>query len=236
MAAAQGAVERLNGQVGTLSGRLDKVDAALADRRQQALRAEATILAAGQLRAALATSKPFARQLAAVRAMVPGDGEITGVLDQMQPYADSGVETSDDLTRDFNRLAPNLVRTAIVGDGNSWWRQALYHVESVISIRRTGADAPGDSTGAVVARAEAKLDEDDLSGAIAMLQALSGAAADLASPWIHDAQHRVAVDAAESDLSRIAISRVSTGTPTGATTTPSPAAAPAPSPAPADGK
>jgi len=232
MAAAQGAVERLNGQVGTLAGRLDKVDAALADRRQQALRAEATILSVGQLRAVLATSKPFAKQLAAVRAMVTGDAEMNGVLDQMQPYADSGVETSDDLTRDFNRLAPNLVRTAVVGDGKSWWRQALYHVESVISIRRTGADAQGDSTGAVVARAEAKLDEDDLPGAIATLQRLSGAAGDLASPWIHDAQHRVAVEAAESDLSRIAIGRVSTGTPTGA----APVPASTPSPAPADAK
>src|SRR6185312_3632950 len=87
MAAAQGAVERLNGQVSGLSGRLDKVDAALADRRQQALRAEATILAVGQLRTALATSKPFAKQLSAVRVLVQGDGEINGVLDQMQPYA-----------------------------------------------------------------------------------------------------------------------------------------------------
>jgi hypothetical protein len=236
MAAAQGAVERLNGQVGSLTGRLDKVDAALADRHQQALRAEATILAVGQLRAALETSKPFAKQLAAVRAMVPGDADVNGVLDQMQPYADSGVETSDDLTRDFNRLAPNLVRTSIVGDGQSWWRQALYHIESVISIRRTGADVQGDSTDAVVARAEAKLDEEDLQGAVAMLQALSGAAADLASPWIHDAQHRVAVDAAESDLSRIAISRVSTGAPTGATAAPASVSPATPSTAPADAK
>jgi len=232
MAAAQGAVERLNGQVGSLSGRLDKVDAALADRHQQALRAEATILSVGQLRAALATSKPFTRQLAAVRAMVPGDADINAVLDQMQPYADGGVETQDDLTRDFSRLAPSLVRTSVVGDGKSWWRQALYHVESVISIRRTGADVQGDSTDAIVARAEAKLDEDDLSGAIAMLQGLSGAAADLASPWIHDAQHRVALDAAESDLSRIAIGRVSTGTPTGSAVAP----LPTPSSAPADAK
>ena len=83
----------------------------------------------------------------------------------------------------------------------------------------------------MVARAEAKLDEEDLQGAIAILQGLSGAAADLASPWIHDAQHRVAIDAAESDLSRIAISRVATGTPTGASAPPPP-----PSPAPADAK
>jgi len=222
VAAAQGEVERLSGQVTGFGARLDQVDAALADRHQQALRAEATILAVGQLRSALETSKPFAKQLAAVRAMVPGDTDMIAVLDQMQPFADTGVETTDDLTRDFGRLAPALVRSAIVGDGQSWWRQALYHIESVISVRRVGADEPGDSTEAIVARAEARLDEDDLQGAIGALQVLTGVAADLASPWIHDAGHRIAVDGAESDLSRLAISRVSSGTPTGA-------AAPAPS-------
>jgi hypothetical protein len=216
VAAAQGELTRLNGEVTSFGTRLDQVDAALADRHQQALRAEATILAVGQLRAALATSKPFAKQLAAVRAMVPGDTDMNAVLDQMQPFADSGVETAEDLSRDFARLAPTLVRSAVLGDGHGWWRQALYHLESVISIRRVGADVPGDSTEAIVARAEAKLDEDDLQGAIGTLQALSGADADLASPWIHDAGHRVAVDGAEADLSRLAIGRVSTGTPTGA--------------------
>jgi hypothetical protein len=216
VAAAQGELQRLNGQVTGFGARLDQVDAALADRHQQALRAEATILAVGQLRTALATSKPFAKQLAAVRAMVPGDADMIAVLDQMQPFADTGVETTDDLTRDFGRLAPALVRSAIVGDGQSWWRQALYHIESVISVRRVGADVPGDSTEAVVARAEARLDEDDLQGAIGALQVLAGVAADLASPWIHDAGHRIAVDGAETDLSRLAISRVSSGTPTGA--------------------
>jgi hypothetical protein len=229
MAATQGSVERLNGQVSSLSGRLDKVDAALADKRQRTLRSEATILAVGQLRAALETSKPFAKQLSGVRALVQGDTEINGVLDQMQPFADSGVETAEDLTRDFNRLARDLVRTAVVGNGQSWWRQAVYHIESVISIRRTGADVQGDSTDAVVARAEAKLDEDDLPAAVETLQALSGAAADLASSWIHDAQHRVAVDAAEADLSRIAIGRIAAGTPAGA-------ASAAPPPAPTDAK
>ena len=226
VAAAQGEVERLSGQVTSFGSRLDQVDAALADRHQQALRAEAAILAVGQLRQALATSKPFAKQLAAVRAMVPGDVDMNAALDQMQPFADTGVETTDDLTRDFGRLAPTLVRSAVVGDGQSWWRQALYHLESVISIRRVGADVPGDSTEAIVARAEAKLDEDDLQGAISTLQALTGADADLASPWIHDAGHRITVDNAESDLNRISVSRVSVGTPTGTSAVATPAAAP----------
>ncbi len=231
-AATQGELERLTGQVTAFGGRLDKVDAALADRRQQALRAEATVLAVGQLRTMLATSKPFAKELSTVRIMVPGDTDMLAVLDQMQPYADTGVETADDLAKDFSRLAPSLVRGAVVGDGQSWWRQAIYHLESIISIRRVGGDVPGDSTEAVVARAEAKLDDGDLPGAIAVLQTLTGNSADAASPWIHDAGHRVAVDNAESDLNRIAISRVSVGKLTGAAPAPV-QAAPTPATAPA---
>jgi hypothetical protein len=229
MAANQGEIERL-------TTRLDKVDSALADRRQQALRAEAVTLAVGQLRAVTATSRPFAKELAAVRALTQGDAELGTPLDQLQPFADSGVPSSDDVTADFKRLAPELVRSAVVGDGQSWWRQALYHLESVISIRRVGENVPGDTTEAIVARTEAKLDDDDLPGAIAVLQALSGAAAELASSWAHDAAHRVAVDSAESDLTRIAIGRIADGTLSGQSQgagQPSQGTAPAAAPQPA---
>jgi hypothetical protein len=210
-AAMQGEVERLSGQVTAFGGRLDKVDAVLADRRQQELRAEAIVLGVGQLRIALAASRPFLKEIAALRAMVGNDAEMVAALDQIQPFADTGVPTADDLTRDFGRIAPVLVRSAVVGDGQSWWRQALYHVETVISIRRVGENTPGETTDAIVARAEGKVDEGDFPGAINILQSLNGLPAEMASSWVHDAGHRVIVDSAEADLSRIAIDRVASG-------------------------
>ena len=231
VAGSQGEIDRLSTQVTAFGTRLDQVDTQLADRRQQALRAEAVVLAVGQLRTALATSKPFAKEIAALRTLVAGDTEMLTVLDPIQSFADSGVPTGDDLTSDFKRLAPTLVRSAIVGNGQGWWRQALYHLESVISIRRVGDDVPGDTTDAVTARAEGKLDEDDLPGAISALQALAGVPAELASPWIHDAGHRVAVNSADSDLTRIALGRLGTGTHPVAPVPAAPAAPPAPAPA-----
>lgn len=221
-AATQGNVERISGQVTALGARLDQVDAALADRRQQALRAEAIVLSVGQLRAALATSKPFAKEINALRVMAGGDADMAAALDQIQPFADSGVPSTDELTKDFARLAPTLVRSAVVGDGQSWWRQALYHVESVISIRRVGEDVPGDATDAVVARAEGKLDNGDLPGAISALQALTGLPADTAASWIRDAGQRVVVDAGEAELTRVAIGHVATGKTPAAASSPSP--------------
>jgi hypothetical protein len=123
------------------------------------------------------------------------------------------VATQEDLSKDFSRLAPDIVRSAVVGDGQSWWRQALYHLESVVSIRRVGDSVPGDAVDAIVARAEGKIDDGDLPEAIAGLQALTGLPAQMASPWIAEAQQRVTADQAEADLTRLAIARVSTGAP-----------------------
>jgi hypothetical protein len=212
-AATQGEVERLAIQFTALGVRLDKVDAALAERRQQALRAEAVILGVGQLRAALRDSKPFPKEISALRPLIGSDADMLGLLDQIQPFAEDGVETLTELKTDFDRLAPNIVRSAVVGDGASWWRQALYRVASVISIRRVGDGVKGDNAEAIVARAGAKLDGDDLQGALTALRALTGMPADVAQPWIVSAGQRIAADAAESEMTRIAIDRVAAGNP-----------------------
>ena len=229
-AATQGELERVRTQLTAFGARLDQVDAVLAERRHQALRAEAVVLAVGQLRTALRDSKPFTQDISAVRALIDGDPDMLALLDRIQPLADEGAPTIDDLSKDFGRLAPEIVRSAIVGDGASWWRQALYHVESAISIRRVGSTVPGDDVDAIVARAEGKLEEDDVQGAVTVLRALKGLPAEQASPWMHDAGKRIAVDAAEADLTRLAIERVSAGPPQAATPTPVPAPAPAPAP------
>jgi hypothetical protein len=211
MAATQGEVERLANQLSALGSRVDKVDSALLQRRQQSLRAEAVMLAVGELRAALRTDAPFAKEIAAIRALIDGDSQISTILDQIQPYADDGAPSVDDLRGQFGHLAPDIVRGAVVGDGGEWWRQALYHIESVILVRRVGDSAKGDGVDAIVARAEGKLDEDDLKGAIAALQSLTGLAADVARPWVHDAQERVTIDNAAADLTRLSIERIASG-------------------------
>ena len=207
-AATQGEVERLNGMIKSMTGRLDQVDAVLSQRRQQALRAEALILAVGQLRAALRQSKPFTGEVRALRALAGDDPQIAALMDKVAPVADSGVPTPDDLRTDLDHLAPEIVRSAVVGDGSSWWRQALYRVESVVTIRRVGTQVAGDKVDAIVARAGAKADGDDLAGALAELQGLTGLTADAAAPWIRDTGQRLLVDGVETDLTRLSIDRV----------------------------
>jgi hypothetical protein len=81
----------------------------------------------------------------------------------------------------------------------------------VILVRRVGDSAKGDGVDAIVARAEGKIEEGDLKGAIAALQGLTGLSAEVARPWLHDAQERVAIDTAAADLTRLSIERVASG-------------------------
>ena len=50
-------------------------------------------------------------------------------------------------------------------------------------------------------------------GAADNLRGLSGLPADVAAPWVHDADQRLTVDAAEGELTRLAIARVATERP-----------------------
>lgn len=147
-------------------------------------------------------------------------------LDQLAPYADDGAQTMQDLQRGLAGLAPEIVRGAIVGKGDSWWRQALYHVASVVSIRRVGSTVPGDQADAVVARAQGLVEEDDLAGAITALQGLTGLPAQTAAPWLQEAKARLAVNAAEDELTRLAISRLASGASPGAPAAPTAASQP----------
>ncbi len=170
----QGLVRQAQQQLSQQTGRIDTVEATLNDRRTADLRNEAVVLAVGQLRAQTQTARPFDKQIAALRSMAGADVELLQLLDRIQDGAENGVPTREELRAELTRQAPELVRSAKVGDGNDWWNQAMYRVSQVISIRRVGADAKGDGVNAAVARAEAMAEADDLQGAVQALKPLTG--------------------------------------------------------------
>ena len=88
-------------------------------------------------------------------------------------------------------------RAAETGDG--WVSGAVKRVSNLVSLRPVGA-VEGDGPGAAVARAEVHLDADDLAGAVAELESLSGEAAAAAADWLAQAKGRLAVDATLDEL------------------------------------
>lgn len=202
-------VDGLKQQLASVNKTVETVNQTVETRRDAAAAAQALVLAAGQLRSALAAGQPFQQDLQAVRALGVGDPQITQPLDAVAAYAGKGVPTQPQLADRFEALAPEVVRAANRGEGNDWINQVTGKLATLVTVRRQGGGVVGDSADAVVARAEAAVQEGNLAKAVEELGALKGPAAETAAPWIADAKARLAANQAGQQLTSRAIALLS---------------------------
>lgn len=169
----------------------------------------ATLLAVAQLRGALRGSGPFDASLAALEALAgPGDeadGDgVAAALAALTPHAATGIATLETLRNRFTPLAEAILRAAVAPPGGSpggtWISRTLARLSGLVTVRRVGGDVAGDTTEAIVARAEARLGVGDLAAAVAEVVALDGAGAEVAASWLGDARARLAAEAALAAL------------------------------------
>ncbi|MFC5356402.1 mitofilin family membrane protein [Azospirillum himalayense] len=203
------AAGQIRQEVDALKQELAAVNQAVETRRDAATAAQALVLAAGQLRSALAAGQPFQQELQAVRAVASGDAQVTQPLEAVAGYAAKGVPTQPQLTDRFSAMASDIVRADNQGEGNDWVEQVTGKIATLVTVRRSGGDAVGDGASAVVARAEAALQAGNLGGAVNELAALKGPAAQVAAPWIADAKARLAANEAGQQLTNRAIGLLS---------------------------
>jgi uroporphyrinogen-III synthase len=166
--------------------------AALEARRDVA-RAE-LLIAAGQLRDAVARGAPYAAALDTVAALGKAEPEVQAAIDVLQANARAGIPTAAQLAQRFEPVAAAIVRADIAPEGAHWTDRLLARLASLVTVRRTGADVEGDTPSAIVARAEAKVKTGDLSGAVAELDKLAGKPAEAAQDWLIAAKSRLAAD------------------------------------------
>lgn len=191
-----------------LADRLDRVEAELRDLQSRRTSASALLLAVGLLREAVNHAMPFEAELRAVRTLAPQDAELAQALEDLKPRAAAGIPTRMVLAERFQALAPALVRSDLMPSGQSWWRDTVNRLSSLLTVRREDGEAAGTSPAAVVARTEAALRRSDLAGAVAQAEALSGSAAETVAPWLADARARLAADKALSTLTAHVVAAV----------------------------
>lgn len=203
--------ERLSGRVSDLERRLSALEekTAQAAARNGGRRSDAQILAILQLRDAVARGGPFASELAAVAAMVKDEAAYADTISSLRAHAERGVVPRSELTRRFAAAAAAAVRAGLAPDGSDWISRTVARLSSVVTIRRVGEEVTGDKPDAVIARAEAKLQADDLAGAVAELDRLAGAPAAAVSGWLADARAAIATDQALAAMSRRALAAAS---------------------------
>lgn len=200
--ALKAALGRTDSALAQATGRTDALAHALDPRRDAAV---ALVLAAGQLRGAVAEGRPYAPELAAVRAIAAGDslkgsaGGLSADLQALEPGADRGIPTRADLARRFDAAASAAV-AADRPQGGSWGEQLWDRLQSLVRIRHQPGDVPGTSADAVTARAAAALQRGDLNQAANEVAALKGPAAAAVAPWLAEARARLAADHAAAGL------------------------------------
>jgi hypothetical protein len=188
-AAERSEVEALANRVATVERSAKAVEAELAKRATEAgERAVRLAVTAAFLQAAVDRGDPFAKELAAAKAL----GADPKALASLESFAETGVPSGAALAQELSALLPTLRQAsgAAPSDGNFLGRLQA-NAEKLVRIRPTD-ETPGDDPNAVLTRAERRAAQSDIAGALAELAKLPPPARAPAQPWIAKAQARQA--------------------------------------------
>lgn len=170
----------------------------------------AMFLALLQLRQALSGSGSFESELALVEGLAAEDAELKAALAPLAQRAGMGIAGLPSLQVSFDGMAGKVVAAARGGEEGDWVAKTLQKVSEAVTIRPVGL-VEGDDAGAVLARAEVKLEAGDLAGAVTELDGLSGAAAEGAASWRQEAEARLGAQKALSLLAARAATLIGLG-------------------------
>jgi hypothetical protein len=153
------------------------------------------------LREAVVRGEPYGRELAAAKQLVPD----AAALAPLEPFAVAGVPRSAALARELSQLAEPMISAAGASPRSGGVLDRLRQsAEGLVRVRPLSA-APGDEPAGVIARAEVKATQGDLSGAVADLKTLPENVRAPAQNWIRKADAQIAAIGAARSLAENAI-------------------------------
>jgi hypothetical protein len=172
-------VERLDGRI-----------TALETAQQSVADAAAAALAVSTLAEAAGGSRPFSEELAGLQRVLPGSPSLRA----LDPLARLGAPTRAGLAVQFSNLAGRAASAARnPGADADLFARIRYALSSIVSIRHVGS-IKGSTPDAILARGQVLLDEGDIEGAVAALEALPDPAREVLAPWFAAANRRIEID------------------------------------------
>lgn len=162
------------------------------------------VVTAALLRERIQLGKPYEKELQTVMTLGKDEPFLPPILKLLQPSALAGVATVAELQQEFEMLIPVMLR-ADASQAASLTEEIKQKFSSLVTIRKVGADVEGDTTEAIIARAEAQLTQGQIANALRELEKLTGAAADSASPWRIKAMARLKAEETADALLRHAV-------------------------------
>lgn len=187
-AASAESLQPLNAKLADLEGRLAGLTKAQ-DELRSSTGSAALAMAVQNLRRAIAEGKPFASELKTLTTLAPEPLDVAA----LEPRRESGLASLANLQREFDRSAMAAIEAARPPADGSFTGNLLAKARGLVRMRPTG-DIPGSTPEAVLARAESRLDNGDLSAAIREAGELTGPAAAAMTAWLTEAKARATAD------------------------------------------
>jgi uncharacterized coiled-coil protein SlyX len=168
-----------------------------------AARASAVVGVAARLSSAIESGLPFAQELGLLAPLTQGDAKLGEITAALQPYAQAGVPSRASLAASF----PAVAKAALADDlaDDSFGERVLGKIKSIVSLRRVGADVPGDAVEAKLARAEAALDAGDVAKAVDLVKSMPPQTSKATSAWLARAEAHLAAKRAVDQLAGYAV-------------------------------
>lgn len=171
---------------------------------QDDLKAAAMLLGMSQFRSSLGRdNKPFDDDLQVMMGLIGEDQpELKSSLERLAPYAKEGVLTPDGLSRELKEMTGEAVVASLKGEDVSISERAKAKINEVFQVQKDGELVSGTDTQARMDKAQKLMDAGDIEGAIAQVQSLDGPAAQVAQPWINQAQASLMAQKAQNILTQ----------------------------------
>ena len=156
-------------------------------------------LAFESLRRSVESGDAFSAQLEALAKLAPDGLDLAG----LEKHASAGVETKQALLSTLPGVLREARAAAVKSDDDTFFDRLVSNARTVVRVRRIGP-AEGDSSGAVLARMEARMKAADLDAVLREAKGLSGPSLESAQPWLDRAgahrASRAGLDALEKSL------------------------------------
>ena len=172
-----------------------------------AVKSAAAALALANLVRASEGSGDFSHELGTLAPLMPDAPEAR----DLARYA-HGAETETVLASRFPQVAADAIAADRRTHAKGWLARLWVNLSSLVSVRRVG-QVEGDDTESKLARASAHLKLGDLGGAAVQVRTVSGAAQSATTPWLRDAEARLAVDRDLNALTNRLVTQLSADAP-----------------------
>jgi hypothetical protein len=181
-----------SGDPSALVSRVDKLESG----RKGLGDAATAALAAASLSQAAETGRPFLNELNAVAQLMPD----SRAVEALRPFADKGAPSRAVLVAEFPEMARRADFAANTPGAHAGLLARLTHALSVLFTVRQVDRLTGSDPDAILARAEHKVNDGDLEGAVKELDALPPKGREAASVWRERALQRVQIQSRVSTI------------------------------------